>query len=48
MPEGRWEVLVDFRSSFLWKAPRQVKGEVCVPPVSALVLGQVLAPSVML
>ncbi len=48
VPEGRWEVLVDFRSSFLWKAPRQVKGEVCVPPVSALVLGQVLAPSVML
>ena len=39
LPEGRWDVLVDDTSSFLWKRPRSVSGEVEAEPVSALVLG---------
>ena len=39
LPQGQWETLVDDQSSFLWKRPTKVCGEVEAAPVSALLLG---------
>lgn len=40
LPAGRWEVLADGTSSFLWQDPRTASGAVALPPVSALILGR--------
>ena len=39
LPQGNWDVLVDGRSSFLWKRPASVFGEAEAAPKTALVLG---------
>ena len=40
LPNGRWEVLVDGHSSFLWREPFVTEGDVTVERRSVLILGQ--------
>lgn len=40
LPEGKWQVLVNGDSSFLWKLHVTVDGSCTVPPKSALILGK--------
>ena len=39
LPNGNWDILVDGKSSFLWKRPKSIFGEADAAPGSALVLG---------
>ena len=43
LPRGEWAVLADGESSFLWKQPEKVAGEVDIPVMSALILGKIKA-----
>ena len=39
LPQGRWAVLCDGESSFLWEKPRLAEGETVLAPVSMTVFG---------
>lgn len=39
LPQGRWSVLCDGESSFLWKKPKAAEGETMLAPVSMTVFG---------
>ena len=39
LPEGKWQILVDGESSFLWKEEHSISGSCSVPPKTAQVLG---------
>ena len=41
LPEGKWQVLVDGRSSCQWQRKKIVSGSARMAPVSALILGRV-------
>ena len=41
LPNGTWQLLVDDQSSFCWKVPSAYKGNVILPPMSALVYGRI-------
>lgn len=40
LPAGRWAVLADGESSFLWQTPQALTGEATLAPMSALFLGE--------
>lgn len=40
LPPGNWCILADGDSSFRWQSPQTISGEICVPPVSAMILGK--------
>lgn len=40
LPEGEWQVLADGRDSFCWQNDKRVTGQICLAPVSALILGK--------
>ena len=40
LPQGEWLALCDGEDAFRWQSPQPVAGEVELPPVSALILGQ--------
>jgi len=41
LPNGRWQVLVDDRSSFRWRESKTISETAQLPPVSALFLGRI-------
>lgn len=43
LPDGRWAVLADGVNSFLWRSPQVLTAEASLPPMSALILGEVKA-----
>ena len=43
LPEGKWQILVDGRSSCQWSRNKVVEGTAPITPVSALILGRVKA-----
>lgn len=40
LPEGKWELLADGQSSFLWQSPQKWTGIYPLAPVSAAIFGQ--------
>jgi hypothetical protein len=43
LPEGKWQVLVDGRSSCHWSRKKVAEGTAPIAPLSALILGRVKA-----
>ena len=43
LPRGRWAVLADGASSFLWENPEAISGNAEIAPMSALILGKIKA-----
>ncbi len=40
LPKGKWDVLADGESSFLWQSPRTIQGKATVCGMAALMLGK--------
>ena len=41
LPKGKWAVLADGESSFLWQNPEVISGDAEIPAMSALILGKI-------
>ena len=41
LPKGKWAVLADGKSSFLWENPQMISEMQEVPAMSALILGRI-------